>query len=164
LFFGFLRGFFSATSAGSAVSDFAPSHNAPAAAATFSPTPTQVVPRRPSVGTSQKPAASAPSAAPAVFDAYSDPVPEKEARSLSRDASQAAAIGKVAPIAAAGMPRSARLITTRTIAKRAGAAPSAYAQARSGVDALNATGRRSAVTATRISSAAYARRGVRRLS
>src|SRR5262249_16661968 len=107
-----------------------PSKSAPAAAVTFNPTPTQVVPCRPSVGTSQKPAASAPSAAPAVFDAYRYPAPEKDARPLSYDASQPAAIGKVAPIAAAGTPRSARLMTTRTMAKRAGAAPSAYAHAR----------------------------------
>src|SRR6478672_9286837 len=111
----------------------------------LSPTPTQVVPRRPSVGMSQKPAASAPSAAPAVFDAYSDPAPEKEAWLWSCDASQPAAIGKVAPIAAAGTPRSAR---------RAGAAPSAYAHARAGIALVNASGSRSAVAATRSSSAA----------
>src|SRR5258705_4334894 len=49
------------------------SQSAPAAAAMFSPTPTKVVPRRPSVGISQNPAQSAPSAAPAVFAAYKEP-------------------------------------------------------------------------------------------
>src|SRR4029450_6131799 len=43
------------------------SHNAPAAATTLSATPTQVVARRPTAGMMQNPAASAPSAAPAVF-------------------------------------------------------------------------------------------------
>src|SRR5439155_4142560 len=97
---------FSASSAGSAFNVCecrAPSHSAPVAAATFSPTPTQVVPRRPSVGMSQKPAPSAPSAAPAGFDAYNDPAPEEETRASLCDATQAAAIGNVAPIAAAGI-------------------------------------------------------------
>ena len=100
---------------------------------------------------SQKPAPSAPSAAPAVFDAYNGPAPDEETRASLCDATQAAAIGNVAPIAAAGIPRSARLIATRTIAKRAGAMPSAYAQASIGVATFNARGRRSAVTAIRIS-------------
>src|SRR5438105_749630 len=99
------------------------SHIAPVAATTFSATPTHVVPRRPRAGMSQKPAPIAPSAAPAVFVAYSVPVSPASA------AYQPAAMGKVAPIAAAGMPRSARLVATRIIAKRAGAVPSAYAHA-----------------------------------
>jgi hypothetical protein len=92
------------------------SQSAPPAAMTFKSTPTHVVPRRPSAGISQNPAAIAPTAAPAVFAAYSRPV---------SPASQFAATGKVAPIAAAGTPSSARLMATRTSAKRPGAAPSA---------------------------------------
>src|SRR6185436_7820407 len=49
------------------------SHHAPAAAATFNPTPTHVVARRPSAGIRRNPAPMAPSAAPAVFAAYSSP-------------------------------------------------------------------------------------------
>ncbi|SRR5258706_7909632 len=92
------------------------SQSAPPAAIAFKSTPIHVVPRRPRAGISQNPAAIAPTAAPAVFAAYSRPV---------SPASQFAAIGNVAPIAAAGTPSSARLIATRTSAKRAGAAPSA---------------------------------------
>jgi hypothetical protein len=45
------------------------SHHAPAAATTFNTTPTYVVARRPIAGIRKKPAAIAPAAAPAVFDA-----------------------------------------------------------------------------------------------
>src|SRR5262249_7691755 len=73
-------------------------HSAPAAAERLGATPTQVVPRRPSAGTSQKPAAIAPVAAPAVFAAYNTPA------SAIVVASALAATGNVAPIAIAGIP------------------------------------------------------------
>src|SRR5438132_4715716 len=50
------------------------SHRAPAAATTFSVTPTYVVARRPTAGIRKNPAATAPPAAPAVFAAYRIPV------------------------------------------------------------------------------------------
>ena len=121
------------------------SHHAPAAAMTFSRTPTHVVARRPMAGIRKKPAAMAPAAAPAVFTAYSTPV------SAAFRAYQSAAIGNVAPIAAAGTPSSARLIATRTSANCAGALPSAYAHASSGTDAASAAGKSSAHIATMIS-------------
>ena len=97
----------------------------------LSATPTQVVPRMPSAGISQKPAAVAPSAAPDVFAAYNAPAPAAAVSARSSrdvafiDAIQAAAIGNVAPMAAAGTPSSARLSVRRTRANRAGASPSA---------------------------------------
>src|SRR5262245_4301509 len=123
------------------------SHQAPTAATTFNATPTQVVAFRPSAGMSQKPAATAPIAAPTVFAAY------KAAAEL-RAAVHAAAMGNVAPMAAAGMPTSVRLIRTRRSAKRVGAVPSAYAQARTGTVASSAKGSVRAQTAIAISSAA----------
>ena len=78
--------------------------------------------------------------------------------SAASRANQFVAIGNVAPIAAAGTPTSARLMTTRTIANRAGAAPSAYAHASAGTDAWSANGSASAVVATSNSRIAYARR------
>jgi hypothetical protein len=74
---------------------------------------------------------------------------------------QSAAIGNVAPIAAAGTPNSARLIATRTSANRAGASPSAYAHASAGTVAASAIGRSSALAAATISRIAYARRAAR---
>jgi hypothetical protein len=68
---------------------------------------------------------------------------------------QSVAIGKVAPIAAAGTPRSARLMATRTSANRTGAVPSAYAHASAGNVAASASGRSSALIATTISRIAY---------
>src|SRR6266849_3827920 len=104
------------------------SHSAPPAAATFNAMPTHVVARRPIAGIRKKPAAIAPTAAPPVLAAYSTPV------SAAALANQPAAIGNVAPIAAAGTPSRARLIATRTTANCAGAVPSAYAHARAGTD------------------------------
>src|SRR5713226_2614303 len=127
------------------------SHSAPAAATRFNATPTQVVARRPIAGIRKKPAAIAPAAAPAVLAAYSTPV------SAAPLANQPAAIGNVAPIAAAGTPSSARLIATRTTANCAGAVPSAYAHARAGTDEASARGSRSAEPATTSSRTAYAR-------
>ena len=92
-------------------------HNAPAAAAPLSAAPAIVAPRRPIAGINQKPAAIAPAAAPAVFAAYSTPA------SAAAEAYQPVATGKVAPIAAAGMPTSTRLIVSRTIANRIEASP-----------------------------------------
>src|SRR6516165_9706943 len=97
----------------------AASHNAPAAAPAFSATPTRVVPRKPSRGINQNPAASAPAAAPAVFAAYRRPA------SAAVRENQLAAIGKVAPMAAAGAPSRTRLRMTRMSAKRSGAPLSA---------------------------------------
>jgi hypothetical protein len=57
-------------------------------------------------------------------------------------------------MAAVGRNSSAMQTATRTTAKRAGAEPSAYAHARSGVVAERATGRASAARPTAISSAA----------
>src|SRR5471030_1917288 len=124
------------------------SHHAPPAAVRFSATPTQVVARRPIAGIRKNPAATAPAAAPVVFIAYSTPV------SAAFRAYQSAAIGNVAPMAAAGMPRSARLIATRRTANCAGAPPSAYAQASAGTVAASAIGSSSAQTATTISRSA----------
>src|SRR3989442_12029166 len=49
------------------------SHSAPAAASAFNATPMSVVPRTPTAGISQKPAATAPAAAPAVLAEYRTP-------------------------------------------------------------------------------------------
>src|SRR5919204_3751184 len=74
-----LRGRFSCagpkacTTAAFSACAFRASHSAPAAARTFSATPTNVVPRTPIAGISQKPAAIAPAAAPAVLAEYSAP-------------------------------------------------------------------------------------------
>src|SRR5438067_1138110 len=87
---------------------FHASHNAPAAASAFKITPTNVVPRTPIAGISQKPAAIAPAAAPAVLAEYSTPTSAAAALSVGSGfsrtaaANHRAAIGNVAPIAAAG--------------------------------------------------------------
>src|SRR5438093_2533328 len=67
--------FFSAGSAVSALIVVAAraSHSAPAAASAFNATPMSVVPRTPIAGISQKPAAIAPAAAPAVLAEYNAP-------------------------------------------------------------------------------------------
>src|SRR5581483_171161 len=122
--------------------------SAPAAATAFSATPTHVAPVSPIAGISQNPAATAPTAAPAVFAAYRTPT------SAAAVENHDAAIGNVAPIAAAGTPRIRRLTATRTTASRAGAVPSAYAHASSGVVERSAKGSSSALTATPTSSAA----------
>jgi hypothetical protein len=126
----------------------ADNHQAPAAATAFNATPTHVVARNPSAGIRRKPAPIAPMAAPAVFTAYSRPV------SAETLAYQVVAIGNVAPMAAAGRPMRMRLIATRTMPKRVGAVPSAYAHASAGTDAASATGRISAAAATASSSTA----------
>ena len=91
---------------------------APPAATAFSAMPIHVVVRRPMAGRSQKPVATAPSAAPAVFAAYSTPA------SAVAPAYQPTAIGNVAPMAVAGTTRSATEISTRTAPNVAGARPS----------------------------------------
>src|SRR5262245_47435757 len=85
--------------------------HAPAAAAAFKRTPTQVVPLNPNAGRSTNPAASAPIAAPVVFAAYITPASRAAARALWMN--QRDAVGKVAPIAAAGIASSSRLAATR---------------------------------------------------
>src|SRR5437763_68016 len=97
----------------------------------FSAAAMNVAPRRPTAGIRKKPAAMAPAAAPAVFAAYGAPA------STAVRANQAAASGNVAPIAADGIPRSVRLIATRTNANLAGAPPSAYAQRSAGTQAAS---------------------------
>src|SRR6266851_2634983 len=59
--------------AGEIAGGIAASQSPPAAASRFSTTPMDVEPRRPIAGMSQKPAAMAPIAAPAVFAAYTAP-------------------------------------------------------------------------------------------
>jgi hypothetical protein len=86
-----------------------------------------VVERMPITGSSQNPAAIAPAAAPAVFAAYRNPAALAALRSdrPPEPANQAAAMGKVAPIAAAGRVSRPRLSATRMAANRAGPFPSA---------------------------------------
>ena len=93
--------------------------------------PIQVVARTPIAGINQRPAASAPTAAPAVLAAYNPPASAapSDAGDWRRDCcgdlkaafvNQAAAIGNVAPIAMVGSPSAAMDSTTRTIPNRAG--------------------------------------------
>src|SRR6266849_5146872 len=126
--------------AGEIAGGIAASQSAPAAASRFNTTPMDVEPRRPIVGMSQKPAAMAPIAAPAVFAAYTAPASAAVAPEAVLSANHAAASGKVAPIAAAGMPSSSRLSATRTAAKRNGAVASAYAHASAGTQAASPSG------------------------
>src|SRR4051812_6828147 len=108
---GFSAG--SAGSAGSAPNVLFESHHAPPATTRFRLTPTHVVARKPSVGTRKNPAPIAPTAAPAVLAAYSTAAGFPLRADDAEPANQAAAIGKVAPIAAAGTPTRNRLIATR---------------------------------------------------
>src|SRR5262249_20604248 len=135
VFFWFVG--FSVSAASSACDERA-IQTAPTAAVAFSATPTQVVPLTPIAGINQNPAATAPSAAPAVLAAYRTPA------SVVTGEYHDAAIGNVAPMAAAGAPRSSRLIATRTIASRAGVWPSAYAHTSVGSAARSANGSSSA--------------------
>src|SRR5216683_1605938 len=138
------------------------SHNAPRAAAPLSPTPIQVVPRRPTAGMNQKPAPIAPAAAPAVLAAYRTPASAEErgaAFGLSlavTSENHEAAIGNVAPIAAAGTASNARLSVMRTNANRTGASPSAYAHAIAGSSPRRSAGSTIAISATMISRVAKA--------
>src|SRR5436190_8937353 len=136
--------------AGSAFSAFlvVTSPSAPSALTTFSAPATSVAPRRPIAGIRKNPAASAPIAAPVVLAAYGVPA------STAVGANHPAATGNVAPIAAAGIPSSTAVIAKRTTANLACASPSAYAQRNTGTDAARIVGSASAVTATKISSAA----------
>src|SRR5262249_12909272 len=125
-----------------------------------------VVPRTPIAGTSRKPAAIAPSAAPVVFAAYSAPA-SAAAPSFASDSRRSlpapsapnhdAATGNVAPIAAARIPTSINPIAIRTTENRSGAEPSAYAQRRVGIQAASRSGSASAKIATANSRAAYTR-------
>src|SRR5580704_3577529 len=72
----------------------AASQSPPAAATRFSTMPTDVEPRRPIAGMSQKPAAMAPIAAPAVFAAYRAPTSAAIAPDAVLSANHAAASGK----------------------------------------------------------------------
>src|SRR2546426_1059924 len=154
--------FFSAGAAVSALIVVAvrASHSAPAAASAFKATPMSVVPRTPTAGISQKPAAITPAAAPAVLAEYSAPTSaaiavfsdtspdtvrlKADPTALVFWAKHRAAIGNVAPMAAAGMRTSTRLSARRTAAKRAGAVPSAYAHASAGTHAASSAGSASA--------------------
>src|SRR5947208_1422162 len=138
------------------------SHSAPRAAAPLSATPTQVVARRPTAGSNQNPAPIAPAAAPAVFAAYRTPASAAD-RLLAgafivtyASTNHDAAIGNVAPMAAAGTASSARLSVTRTSPNRTGASPSAYAHAITGSNSFRIAGSAMAISATTISSTAYA--------
>src|SRR5262245_38469180 len=102
----------------------------------------------PIAGMRKKPAATAPRAAPAVFAAYKPPA------SAAPVEYHAAAMGKVAPIAAAGSPIRTRLVATRAIANRIGAPPSAYDHRSAGTHAARSIGRTTAIAAMAISSAA----------
>src|SRR5947209_6232954 len=101
---------------------------APAAPEALRMAARNVAPRTPIAGTSRNPAAIAPIAAPAVFAAYSAPASAAPPLSssfagppgapLNLAANQDAATGKVAPIAAAGMPRRVRAMPRRTRPRR----------------------------------------------
>src|SRR5688572_8989503 len=99
------------------------SAHAPPAATRLSATPTKVVPRSPSAGINAKPAITAPAAAPSVLAAYSPPASwaaVDAVRTIQREA-----IGKVAPMQAAGTHRSNTLVARRTNANVAPPCPSA---------------------------------------
>jgi hypothetical protein len=107
------------------------------------------VPVNPSAGINEKPARIAPAAAPSVLAAYSAP-----ASCAAVDAMRTIhleAIGKVAPMHAAGTHSRSTLITSRSSAKDPPPAPSAYDAASSGRTAMSANGISSARIAMAIS-------------
>jgi hypothetical protein len=122
-----------------------------------------VVARRPASGTSEKAASAAPTAPPAVLTTYRPPagVPARAGSSTN----QAAATGKVAPMAIAGTTSTRRLVTIRSAANSSPGASEPYAAARTGLKARSASGTPMPDTAIASSRAAYVRsaaRGVRR--
>jgi hypothetical protein len=104
--------------------------------------------RMPAAGSSTKPVKIEPIAAPAVLNAYSRPASDADL------AEAATAIGKVAPIAVAGMPTSSSASAARIRPNRIPAWPSPYAHASAGVAAASSSGSARAATATNSSSAA----------
>ena len=117
---------------------------APAAAITFTRTPSQIVFAAPSAGRSTKPVATAPSAAPAAFEAYNT----RSARPPRGSAwHPRIAIGYVAPMRAAGIDTSARQKATLATAKIADG-PSPYKPPSIGPAARRTSGRAMAQAAT----------------
>src|SRR5262245_35557858 len=106
------------------VSSPAASRIAIRAATTFRAAPVHVAPRMPDAGIIQNPAARAPTAAPAVFAAYSAAAPAALFAPLA-STNHAAASGNVAPIATAGTPTSRRPINRRIDVNRKGVVASA---------------------------------------
>ena len=119
------------------------------AAVRLRPTPTSMVRRSPSAGNSAKPASTAPSAAPIVLTAYNQPASaaaRRAPRTIQREA-----IGKVAPIAAAGAASRNRLDANRRRGNVTLGLPSAYARASQGRTTASSSGSASASVAMAIS-------------
>ena len=107
------------------------------------------MPLNPSAGINEKPARIAPAAAPSVLAAYNAPAScaaVDDMRTIHRDA-----IGKVAPMHAAGTHSKPTLITSLSNAKVPPPAPSAYDEASSGRTAISANGISNASSAMAIS-------------
>ena len=108
----------------------------------FKATPTNMVSRNPNEGRSTNPARTAPSAAPMVLTVYSRPT--LTAARVAPGIIHREAMGKVAPMAAAGSASKNRLEATRNKVNVTPGLPSAYAITSRGWRAASSRGTRSA--------------------